>query len=441
VKGVEPEEKNNRRLLMGLKVLPPGLKDIIGFPILEALYGRRSRRFLLGATIPQGPLAFTSQSNPLPLTEVEKILVLSAVAGNTGWHYMIPYNDRYAPHLPNYAGAAGGRTFPSAAGFHTSEVFLTDDDGVYFFTTRDAPALIEKRDEELPDFETFLEVHRSRIRKIANSRLYLPPSDPHIEGHNHWVANRPGSLLVIPVADVAQHNIANLCYYLQNGYCMYDDITKEPIKGLERYRHLYDPDNPMPLSLIEQYSLMECTTEISTACYAGTLMLQAMGLGGWMFDGINPYSVLGASGDPAVPGLGFRYDTDNRWSLPNPTGLPGVFEGFCPPHYPDMRAAVDAFVQRKFGPGGPFHPATPGPWKDSPGVRSGAQIHSEEFKECVALQAQHILEHFGKFPGTVPTILVFIYLQAHHLDLEFYDHYFKPGAYLHTHAQHIKYWH
>jgi hypothetical protein len=37
--------------------------------------------------------------------------------------------------------------------------------------------------------------------------------------------------------------------------------------------------------------------------------------------------VLGASGDPNVPGLGFRYDTDEKWSLPNPTGLQGVFEG------------------------------------------------------------------------------------------------------------------
>ena len=44
-------------------------------------------------------------------------------------------------------------------------------------------------------------------------------------------------------------------------------------------------------------------------------------------------------------------------------------------------------------------------------------------------QADYILERFGKFPGTVPTILIFVYLQAHHLDLGFYDRHFKPGAY------------
>jgi hypothetical protein len=65
-----------------------------------------------------------------------------------------------------------------------------------------------------------------------------------------------------------------------------------------------------------------------------------MGLGRWMFDGINPCSILDASGDPAVSSLGFRYDTNNRWLLPNSTGLSGVFESFCPLHYPDMHATV-----------------------------------------------------------------------------------------------------
>ena len=34
-----------------------------------------------------------------------------------------------------------------------------------------------------------------------------------------------------------------------------------------------------------------------------------------------------------------------------------------------------------------------------------------------------------------------IYLQAHHLDLEFYDEFYKPGAYLRTHADHMARWH
>src|SRR5919107_4827774 len=111
---------------------PQGLQDVLEFLFVEALFGRRARRFSLGASIPDGPLAFTSGHEPLPLSELEQMLVLTAAAGNTGWHYMIMRHAGYAPHLSNYSGTAGGRTFPSAAGFPTSEVFFTDDEGVSF---------------------------------------------------------------------------------------------------------------------------------------------------------------------------------------------------------------------------------------------------------------------------------------------------------------------
>jgi len=84
-----------------------------------------------------------------------------------------------------------------------------------------------------------------------------------------------------------------------------------------------------------------------------------------------------------------------------------------------MRAAVESVVRRKFGPGGPFHPDTPGPFRDTRAVRGAALEHDERFRECVALQAQYIFDTYGKFPGTMPSILVVTYLQAHHLDLSF----------------------
>jgi hypothetical protein len=414
---------------------------MLEFGLLEALLGRRSRRFFLGAEIPDGVFAYKSRHPPLPLTELEKLLVVTACGGNTGWHHMIQRAERYAPHLSNYAGAAGGRTFPSAAGFHTSITFFTDDDGVYLLDVRDTPVLIQKDSKGSADPATVAEALRTRVRKIQNGRLRLPPEVPYVEAHNTWVANRPGTLLVIPVADLSQHVLLGLCYLVQNGYIITDDINKRPIPGIEKFVNLVEPDKVWPLTLVEQIALTEISAECATSCYAGALMLQAMGLGGWMYNGIDPFSVLGASGNPEVPGLGFRYDTDERWPYPNPTGLEGVMEGFCPPHYPDMRAAVEAVCTRKFGPGGPFHRDTPGPWKDTAKVRSAAQVHDRAFRECVALQAQYIFDTFGKFPGTVPSMFVTTYLQAQHLDTEFYDRFYEPGAYLPTHACHMARWH
>ena len=45
----------------------------------------------------------------------------------------------------------------------------------------------------------------------------------------------------------------------------------------------------------------------------------------------------------------------------------------------------------------------------------------------MALQAQYILDTFGKFPGTVPTLFIMNYVQAHHIDMEFYDQHFRAG--------------
>ena len=42
-------------------------------------------------------------------------------------------------------------------------------------------------------------------------------------------------------------------------------------------------------------AVAECSAEISMSCYAGALMLQAMGLGSWTFDGMDWMVVLGAS--------------------------------------------------------------------------------------------------------------------------------------------------
>jgi hypothetical protein len=416
------------------------LRDLATFPLTSALFGRRSRRFALGDEIPDGPLAYRSKHEPLPLTELERMLVLGAMGGTTGWHYSITHNPRFAPHVPNYSAAATGRTFPSAAGIHTAELFFTDDTGLYFFPTRDAGALVDPAAEEVTP-ELIVERHSQRLRRLSSERLHIPREEPYLDGHNHWCVNVPGSLLVIPVADIAQHLIGVCCFLTQNGYSLYDDVHGRRIPGIAEFHDLVDVENPLPLTFAEQYALTEATAELATACYAGTLMLQAMGLGGWMFDGIDRFTMLGASGNPQVPGLGFRYDQDERWSTPNPTGREGVFEAYCPPHHASMVEAVEAYAERKFGPGGPFHRDTPGAWTDSPAFRTSAQVHDEQFKACVALEAQYVFDTFGKFPGTVPSVFILNYVQAHHLDLEFYDHHFRPGAYLPSHATHLQAWH
>jgi hypothetical protein len=269
------------------------LRELEDFPLVEALFGRRSRRFARGGEIPDGPLAYRSGHEPVPLSELGRMLVLGAMGGTTGWHFSITRRARCAPHVSNYPAAAAGRTFPSAAGFHTAELLFTDDSGVYLSATRDAGALVDPAAEKVTP-ELMAERHRGRVRKPEGRRLCLPAGEPYLEGRNTWCVNVPGSLLVISVADIAQHLIAVLCFLVRNGYALYDDVNRREIPGLTGFSGLAGAGDPVPLTFAEQYALTEATAELATACYAGVLLLQGTGLGGWMFDGIDRFAMPGA---------------------------------------------------------------------------------------------------------------------------------------------------
>jgi hypothetical protein len=110
--------------------------DVWNFPLFDALFGRRARRFALGGEITDGPLQYSSKQDPLPLSELEQSLLVASAVGISGWHFGIPYSDA-EDGLATYSLRFTGRPTPTAAGIGTVELFYTDDDGVYFVSTRD----------------------------------------------------------------------------------------------------------------------------------------------------------------------------------------------------------------------------------------------------------------------------------------------------------------
>jgi hypothetical protein len=58
------------------------LNELLKFPLMEAIAGRRSRRFCMGAEIPDGVLAFKSKHKPVALSETEQLLVLTSMGAN-----------------------------------------------------------------------------------------------------------------------------------------------------------------------------------------------------------------------------------------------------------------------------------------------------------------------------------------------------------------------
>src|SRR5216683_2316163 len=105
--------------------VPPDLMyKVWNFPLFEALYGRRSRRFGLGFEMTEGPFRHKSPRAAVPLDETEEALLVAAGVGFSGialWDQSRPLSYR----------AGDGRTFPSTSRGRRTALFYTNDHGVY----------------------------------------------------------------------------------------------------------------------------------------------------------------------------------------------------------------------------------------------------------------------------------------------------------------------
>lgn len=420
------------------------IEALLQYPLLQALFGRRARRFGLGMEIPSGPLTFRSERHPLPLTELEQILLVAAATGVSGWTFGVPFTPRKPDAHAEFTLRFTGRTAPTAAGLGTPTLFYSDDTGCYCTRTRDVqPGLMRELAGGEDALGRVVKVCRENTIQVKEGRIDLPSSPPHILPPNLWWANKPGSTLFMPVGDASEECLGIMALMVRHGVMVVDHETGEPAGNLEPFVRsgLLDPEKRLPLSeLLSDVNDSMCL-ELAFMGQNIVLMLQAMGLGGLYFNGMDGLSALGAYANDGVSGLGFRFIEDDRWVTPNPVGLDGVYEALCPPNYPDMHAAVEAFAARKFGTGGAYDPDVPGPWQESGRVKRSVAAYERDFVDCMSEVARYIHGKYGKFPGTRSTIMLPGFVQAHHIDTDFYDTHYKDGAYLETHAQHIARWH
>lgn len=421
-----------------------GVEALLEFPLPQALFGRRARRFGLGMEIPSGPLAFRSGEDALPLSELEQTVLVAAATGVSGWSFGVPFGPRTPEAHAEFTLRFTGRTAPTAAGLGTPALFFTDDDGCYCTRTRDVqPDQLQELHGGEDALDDILAVCREQTIRIRDERLDLPSTPPHILPPNLWWANKPGSTLFMPVGDASEECLGLMALMMRHGVMIVDHETGEPAGNLEPFVRsgLLDREKQFPIAELQATVYESLCLELAFMGHNAVLMLQAMGLGGLYFNGLDDLSVLGANARDGVAGLGFRFVEDERWLTPNPVGLEGVYEALCPPNYPDMHAAVEAFVERKFGRGGAYDPATPGPWQESETVKKTVVPYSREFTDCMSEVAQYIHEKYGKFPGIRSTIMLPGFVQAHHIDTDFYDRHYGEGTYLETHARHAELWH
>src|SRR5439155_26383118 len=156
------------------------------FPALDAIFTRRARRFALGATL-TGPLAFRSEKEPIPLALEEEAILVAAATGITGvvreeWPFTT--GDGASTSAVKLASFTG-RSFPSPLAIHGTELFWTNDDGVFVLPQRDRTP---ERYLQLQSQEERSELYRHAI-KLQEGRLEVPRRRPNLFKFNEWLVN------------------------------------------------------------------------------------------------------------------------------------------------------------------------------------------------------------------------------------------------------------
>ncbi|MFN6461924.1 MAG: hypothetical protein RMZ41_008760 [Nostoc sp. DedVER02] len=470
-----------------------GFESVSKYPLLDAIFHRRSRRISSGLpSINAGSLSHSPRppfDRVQPLSELEEALLIAAT-GATGITFPDrPFEDAPAPKgkpilgTPNlnFKGRAAGSTDNSQPTYF----LLLNDTGTYFLKHLDP----EPENTLFSPESLILRAKAAKV-KISDERIFSSEKYrrfPFYLDSNRFLSNVPGSTVLLPIVDLSRQYINALMYVLTEDPLarptFVDDRNFYQPAGVKKW--IKDPSDikedefalnknlKLPLGKLgnmrteyESYFLLQNLA----------LCLQAMGLGGWIHASIGPPYLLGDPfASPETQGvLNVRWEIPQRtllqqftvdllrWATPkpamraNPCGLlrPGVdpksateddwlIKCLCPPNY-TVEEAVDTIVKEK-------HELYSDRTLFSHIFRDGKENtyirevppYRPEVIECAKDICRYLMKTHGRLPAHADGLFVpGIWLQAHHLDLSYYDDLFASGVgYTNTQREHQAHWH
>jgi hypothetical protein len=437
-----------------------GFEYAMKYPLLRAIFERRSRRIIKGiAQVSAGSHTYRSREKPQPLSRLEEAMLI-AMTGVTGVNLPDrPFEDNSQPPekilgTPNLSFM--GRSAGSTDNCQATSFFLINDSGTYFLR-RLKPAEVKPEAPATPE-EMIRRAELSKVR-VQDTRLDFPRHFPYYLDSNRLLSNLAGSTILLPIVDMTRQYINALMYVLTepDGFrpALVDDRNFYRPAGVKRWINNGFLNKDLKISL---GSLGPMRTQIEADLLLQNIMLtlQAMGLGGWIHAAIGPPYLLGHPYfAKETKGLAFRHVIPRsfflcellHWGSPlpilraNPVGIDGVFEAMCPPYFKDMSAAVDAVIaeKRELYNDRKFFQQTFKTNGDA--FCKEVPFYDPRVIECAKDICNYIHNTHGRFPAHVDAMYVpGVWIQAHHLDLDYYDQVFGSG-YTETQAQHQARWH
>jgi hypothetical protein len=447
---------------------PGGSGDLARFPLLEALIERRSRRFGGGMTMNGGPLTYESSLTPQPLSMDEEAALAFAGCGITGPVVAdLPFDggEAYEAGGGNIMINLVGRTVASGDAVHSVTLFVLNDDGAWMLKRPQ-----NYRRTEIPDLARAAREYRltelyerSRVR-IADGRPDVPRELPFVMPFNKWSANVPGTTYYLPVNEFTAFyiNVLLSAFSEEFGYFVVDERNRFRPPGIARFArskggHLRDDPKEgrfATIGFLETWLYEFAAVEQGEMLQNLALMGEALGLGGYPHFAAHPFIWFQTLGFrmqelPFSRTIGAgrvmrRVIQASGKDLPVPTALGLERDGevlikpFCPPYYRNMEEAVLAFVDYKYGEGrGTLRDGGEATsWRDGSSVQAGIPRYSDEAIAATIAYCEYVYERYWRFPSNSGPFRTVLAHQAHHLDPDFYDRFYRQETLTAVQRQH-----
>jgi hypothetical protein len=413
-----------------------------------------------------GPLAFQSRHPGVPLTEEEEAHLAFAACGITGFALADLIYER--GQGGTIMSGLVGRTIPSGDAIHTVALILMNPEATYYLKRPQDFASAEVADLiRLAEQEQYVELYRRHRVKIRDGRATAPCEPIYNINCNLWSLYDPAATYLLPVNELTLMYINGLLEVFNETTAAFivDERAGFRPAGLKRFaasRGGHLADNPRDGRVITIQQLEDFVTEFVTAEQGMMiqnigLMVQALGLGGFPHWAAHAYGWFQALGFRMAELPASRYLGMGRVlsavarllgrDVPVPCVVGLEHEGtpllrpYCPPYYPTMEAAVRAVVERKVGPagifrGGVIHSA----WLD-PAAVAAAPAPSEAAVQATIAYCEYVYARYGRFPAYVPPLRTVLGFQVNHVDVEFYDRFYRPDSLTGAQRRHMEEWH
>jgi hypothetical protein len=279
---------------------------------------------------------------------------------------------------------------------------------------------------------------------------------PFVLPLNKWSANVPGTTYFLPVAEISGFSINFLLSAFSEEFSIFVVDERNGFKpaGIATFArsnggHLQDDPAAgryITIGIVETWLYEFVAIEQGGMLQNLALMGEALGLGGFPHFAAHPFAWFEAL-DFRMRDIPFSRTIGagplrktlirvlgKELTVPTAVGFErngeALIKPYCPPYYRNMEEAVLAFIDYKYSQGwGTLRDGGSSTgWKDGAGVQAGIPTYSDAAIAATIAYCEYVHNRYGRFPANSGPFRTVLAHQAHRLDEDFYERFYKPEA-------------